>query len=204
MFLINPHFVTTISSLLQVLRILEIKKTNNSLKSFCGNTWTTEVPNQLDFTRFRLVICFWYFCTWLAEGQTVWSLFAFPSNRNTKLLFWERFWKRDQLFLFFNCCHKDSFPSAQFPQQRTGRKLLRWLTGKKQRCAKVRHGLFYKRALLFCLLSCRDAVGEHGCEHILLLRTVTATALEIKKKYLCLWAVQTTAPSSCVLQQGGV
>jgi len=36
-FLINPHFVDTISSLLQVLGVLEIKK-NISLKYSGGNT----------------------------------------------------------------------------------------------------------------------------------------------------------------------
>lgn len=99
-FLINPHLVTTTNCLLQVLGI-QGKKTH-SLMHFRKKAWLPEVPNQLDFTKFRLFFCLWYLralCTCLAEGQTALNLLAFPHNGNTRPLFWGSFWKERSVLL---------------------------------------------------------------------------------------------------------
>lgn len=99
---LNPYFITTTNCLLQVLGILGKKP--HSLIHFRKKAWLTEVPNQLDFTKFRLFTSFWYLCTLctcLAEGQTALNLFAFPHNGNTRPLFWESFWKERAVILGF-------------------------------------------------------------------------------------------------------
>lgn len=100
------------------------------------------------------------------------------------------FGTRDQLFLVFNHCHKESFPTAQLQQQRKEEvKSFGGISEGKSKGVLMRDADYSKKQLCCFAFHCAEMLQKNMAVKrisVFSLRTIAMTALEIKKSLVAL------------------